>query len=103
MITKLFAYKEGKKYRHFYPNIAQVEMCIDPKNKNKIVKVDVEPDTNGEYWGWLNTGYYGEEGTISFLYSSKIAVEMCFVYGPKAATELGRGEIVKISVKENHE
>jgi hypothetical protein len=102
MITKLFAYKENDKYRHFYPSTKQVEMCIDPRNVNgKIVKVDVEPDPDGEYWGWLNTGHYGKEGTISFLYSSKVAVEMCFVYGPKIETELGRGEIVRVSVKES--
>lgn len=83
----------GLWYAHFAANPKVTEMYDDTKTP---IKVSVEEDPNGTYFGWE----YAETKKFSMIYPSIKLVEICFPYGTDAAAKAGQGRVVKLKITE---
>lgn len=59
-----------------------------------IVPVEIIEDPEGRYWGWIESG----KERPSMIMPSEIHFRVCFPYGPEALVEMGRGEIIRMSI-----
>jgi len=105
--------KSWELYAHKYPN--NIFMHVGSLNFVKahmldepIIKVLIELEDNGKYWGWIyNPDYkdsmYRKDGIPQMIWPSKNQVEMCFVYGIKAEEDRGKGKLVRLKITEIEE
>lgn len=56
--------------------------------------VIVSEDTDGSYWGWIPA----EGGEPRLIYRHAGMFSMCFLYGPQAEQDAGRGRIVRLNI-----
>ena len=86
--------------KDYYTNIFSHEKAVKMCNNSpeKIYKIDIREATEDEetpYVGWLYP-----DGTISFIFPNRVLLEVCFPYGTKAETEMGKGKVIRIVIKE---
>lgn len=62
---------------------------------NPIVKVDVNEDVDGDYYGWLRAG----KNSPTMIWPSLAQFTMCFPYGLEVEITKGEGEILRLSVE----
>jgi hypothetical protein len=70
--------------------------CRIHDEKEKIYKVLVEKDNNGEYWGWQDP----DDKEPHMIWSSEACFSMCFGSGYKAMVENFRGRVLKLKITE---
>lgn len=65
------------------------------------VPVELTEDPEGIYWGWIEAeGRRGADGVPEMIQPHHGMFTMQFPYGPEAEQERGKGEIVRMSVRE---
>lgn len=60
-----------------------------------LARVSIDPD--GTYFGWQDAGK--EEEIPTLIQPRRVLFEVQFPYSPEAAQKVGKGRIVKLSVK----
>ena len=99
---KMNSPKQWKMWAHFYKNLfrhcgskryVEIHHIDEP-----IVPVVLTESPTGRYWGWLeNDG----KDTPTMIWPSKMQVEMCFPYGPKAESDRGRGRLIQLDIQKD--
>ncbi|MFG3710947.1 hypothetical protein [Micromonospora sp. NPDC047730] len=65
------------------------------------VPVELTEDPEGTYWGWIDApGHPQADGMPEMVQPHYGMFTMQFPYGPEAEQERGKGEIVRMSVRE---
>jgi hypothetical protein len=97
-VWQLYAMKRGERFEHFYPSTMQLTMC----GSDPYFLVELRLDPEGIHWGWYESHHphnRWSRGHVSMIYPHRMAVEICFPYGPEIETKMGHGEIVRLGVK----
>jgi len=90
---KMFAHKRKN---GSFNDIGAEFYCRLHDEKEKIYKVLVEKDDEGEYWGWQDIG--DEEPHM--IWDSEICFNMCFGSGYKNQVKNFRGRALKLKITE---
>lgn len=100
MIEQYCAIKHWRReellYLHVFPSELKVRMCLDWKNPEPIIRVWVQEDEQGRYYGW----HAKEDRFYSMIFPSYIQFKICFPYGHEIEEEKGHGRMIRLSIEE---
>ena len=74
--------------------------CLGHGRKQEPVKVLVEIDPDGLYWGWQEPSTHKPSEKPSMIFDHKVLFEICFTYGVEVEVEGNKGRIVKLRITE---
>lgn len=83
-------YDKSELLHNFYQSMIQMRAC----GHEKPLRVRLEEDPEGTYWGWL----YADRDEFTMIFYHQSLVEMCFPYGTAIEVKKGRGRVVQLKV-----
>lgn len=89
----------GTHYTNIYPSTLPVKMCIVPGTPIYEIEITKTDNPTGDsYYAWEDL-----DGKISMIYYGFFILNICFPYGVRAEEAAGRGNVVRVDIKEIQE
>jgi hypothetical protein len=92
-----YAGRSATGYKNF-GHVRYVQMC----GHKEVIEVELIEDPEGTYWGWIK--YADLLGPLDpnprMVQPSKVLFDMQFPYGPESEAARGKGEVVRLCVRE---
>lgn len=89
--------KPERPYLHFFEADFQVSMCGVAREDIAKVKVEITEPTESAYWAFHDF----EKDELLFIAPAKLLVEMCAPDFFERDIEGGKGNLVRVSIKES--
>ncbi len=87
----MFAHETARGFEDLFRTHRATAMC----GEDGVLLVRVTQDDNGPYWGWWDAG----QQEVCMIFRSQMILEVCFMYGSKAAEESGEGRVTRVRIE----